>query len=139
MFSVKTNLLLIEIIFKWPILMLFIDFQKILILGNENFLVERREIIKSKVMLTVESNLSKSSLHKFSNMVSTSSTFFYVGHRKELYLIHKTCYYIILGIWLNSKLLQILCRYFFRFFQILFSWFVRQEIVPSCNTYMLGP
>ena len=64
---------------------------------------------------------------------------FYVGHRKELYLIHKTCYYIILGIWLNSKLLQILCRYFFRFFQILLSWFVRQEIVPSCNTYMLGP
>ena len=39
--------------------MLFIDFQKILILGNENFLVERREIIKSKVMLTVESNLVK--------------------------------------------------------------------------------
>lgn len=39
--------------------MLFIDFQKILILGNENFLVERREIIKSKVMLTVELNLVK--------------------------------------------------------------------------------
>lgn len=39
--------------------MLFIDFQKILILGNENFLVERREIIKRKVMLTVKSNLVK--------------------------------------------------------------------------------